>query len=97
MNKLAFEWALAVRDIHTTTDLSDATGISRQTLTQIRNQVKEASQESAEQIRRTLQLTSEEYRDIFPMQAEITAVKEKYLHGETHADMSTFYKKEGVK
>lgn len=79
MNKVAFEIALAVRDIHTTVQLSDITGISRQTLTLIRDQKKEASQESAEQIRRTLQLSPAEYSEIFPMQAEITAVKEKYL------------------
>lgn len=97
MNKVAFEIALAVRDIHTTVQLSDVTGISRQTLTLIRDQKKEASQESAEQIRRTLDLSPAEYSEIFPMQSEITAVKEKYLHGETHAGTTTFYTKEGVK
>ena len=85
MNKVAFEIALANRDIHTTVQLSDITGISRQTLAAIRNNVSEASQESAEQIRRTLQLTPAEYSEIFPMQSEITAVKEKYLKGSTHA------------
>ena len=85
MNKVAFEWALAERGIHTTTDLSDRTGISRQTLTPIRNEQIEASQETAEQIRRALNLTREEYSAIFPMQAEITAVKEKYYGGSTHA------------
>ena len=85
MNKVAFEIALANRDIHTTVRLSDITGISRQTLAAIRNNVSEASQESAEQIRRTLQLTPAEYSEIFPMQSEITAVKEKYLKGSTHA------------
>ena len=85
MNKVAFEIALANRDIHTTVQLSDITGISRQTLAAIRNNVSEASQESAEQIRRTLQLTPAEYSEIFPMQSEITAVKEKYLKGSTNA------------
>lgn len=85
LNKVAFEIALANRDIHTTVQLSDITGISRQTLAAIRNNVSEASQESAEQIRRTLQLTPEEYSEIFPMQSEITAVKEKYLKGSTNA------------
>ena len=85
MNKVAFEIALANRDIHTTVQLSDITGISRQTLAAIRNNVSEASQESAEQIRRTLQLTPAEYSEIFPMQSEITTVKEKYLKGSTHA------------
>lgn len=85
MNKVAFEIALANRDIHTTVQLSDITGISRQTLAAIRNNVSEASQESAEQIRRTLQLTPAEYSEIFPMQSEITAVKEKYLKGSTYA------------
>ena len=81
MNKVEFEIALANRDIHTTVELSDITGISRQTLTAIRNNVGEASQESAEQIRRELHLTNEEYKAIFPMQAEITGVKEYYLLG----------------
>lgn len=85
LNKVAFEIALANRDIHTTVQLSDITGISRQTLAAIRNNVSEASQESAEQIRRTLQLTPAEYSEIFPMQSEITAVKEKYLKGSTNA------------
>ena len=78
MDKVAFEIALAVRDIHTTAQLSDITGISRQTLAAIRNQIKEASQESAEQIRNDLHFTPEEYAQIFTMQAEITAVKDKY-------------------
>lgn len=85
MNKVAFEIALANRDIHTTVQLSDITGISRQTLAAIRNNISEASQESAEQIRRTLELTPAEYSEIFPMQSEITAVKEKYLKGSTNA------------
>lgn len=85
LNKVAFEIALANRDIHTTVQLSDITGISRQTLAAIRNEVSEASQESAEQIRRTLELTPAEYSEIFPMQSEITAVKEKYLKGSTNA------------
>lgn len=87
MNKVEFEIALAVRDIHTTAQLSDITGISRQTLAVIRNQKTEASQESAEQIRHTLDLTSDEYSKIFPMQAEITAVKEKYLTGSSTANV----------
>jgi transcriptional regulator with XRE-family HTH domain len=87
MDKVAFEIALAVRDIHTTAQLSDITGISRQTLAAIRNQKTEASQESAEQIRRTLDLASDEYSKIFPMQAEITAVKEKYLRGTSTANV----------
>lgn len=86
MDKVAFEIALAVRDIHTTAQLSDITGISRQTLAAIRNQIKEASQESAEQIRNALKFTPEEYAQIFPMQAEITAVKEKYYRREALAD-----------
>ena len=81
MNKVEFEIALANRNIHTTMELSDITGISRQTLTAIRNNIGEASQESAEQIRLTLKLSNKEYIGIFPMQAEITAVKEKYLLG----------------
>lgn len=85
LNKVSFEIALANRDIHTTVQLSDITGISRQTLAAIRNEVSEASQESAEQIRRTLELTPAEYSEIFPMQSEITAVKEKYLKGSTNA------------
>lgn len=87
MNKVEFEIALAVRDVHTTAQLSDITGISRQTLAAIRNQKTEASQESAEQIRRTLDLTADEYSKIFPMQAEITAVKEKYLTGASTANV----------
>ena len=86
MDKVAFEIALAVRDIHTTAQLSDITSISRQTLAAIRNQIKEASQESAEQIRNALHFTPEEYAQIFPMQAEITAVKEKYYRREVLAD-----------
>lgn len=85
MNKIKFEIALAVRGISTTVQLSDITGISRQTLAAIRSEQKEASQESAEQIRRTLELSPDEYAGIFPMQAEITAVKEKYMGGQTHA------------
>lgn len=81
MNKVEFEIAMANRGIHTTMELSDITGISRQTLTAIRNNVGEASQESAEQIRKELHLSDEEYIKIFPFQAEITAVKEKYLLG----------------
>lgn len=81
MNKVEFEIALANRNIHTTRELSDITGISRQTLTAIRSNIGETSQESAEQIRLTLKLSNKEYIDIFPMQAEITAVKEKYLLG----------------
>lgn len=81
MNKVKFEIVLANRGIHTTTELSDITGISRQTLTVIRNNIGEASQESAEQIRIALRLSNKEYIEIFPMQAEITAVKEKYLLG----------------
>ena len=86
MDKVAFEIALAARGIHTTAQLSDITGISRQTLAAIRNQIKEASQESAEQIRNALQFTPEEYAQIFPMQAEITAVKEKYYRWEAFAE-----------
>ena len=78
MNCTEFEIALAVRGIHTTIALSDKTGISRQTLTPIRRGDREPTQETAEQIRRTLELTSDEYAAIFPLQAEITAVKERY-------------------
>lgn len=78
MNRTEFEIALAVRGIRTTTALSDKTGISRQTLTPIRRGSNEATQEVAEQIRRTLELTADEYAAIFPLQAEITAVKERY-------------------
>ena len=81
MNKTYFEIALAGRGVHTTTALSDLTGISRQTLTRIRSGNEEASQESAEQLRIMLKLTNEEYKNIFPMQAEITGVREKYLYG----------------
>lgn len=78
MNGTAFEVALALRGIHTTAALSDITGISRQTLTPLRLGRKDPSQETAEQIRRSLLLSDDEYREIFPMQAEITAVKERW-------------------
>ena len=64
MNKVRFEIALALRDIHTTIELSNITGISRQTLSAIRNESVEASQESAEQIRKTLDLSDNEYAQI---------------------------------
>lgn len=78
MNSQAFEIALAERGIHTTKNLSDVAGISRQTLTPIRLGKREPSQETAEQIRNALRLSNEEYRQIFPYQSEITAVKEKW-------------------
>ena len=78
MNSQAFEIALAERGIHTTTKLSDVVGISRQTLTPIRLGSREPSQETAEQIRNALQLTPQEYADIFPLQAAITAARDKY-------------------
>ena len=83
MEKVNLEIALAVRGIHTTQDFSDAVGISRQTLGPIRGGLKEATQEVAEQIRNGLHLTEEEYKQIFPWQAEITAVKERYGYGKT--------------
>ena len=62
--------------------LAEAVGISRQTLTPIRNGHKEATVETAEQIRNALGLTNEEYSQIFPWQSEITAVKERYNNGQ---------------
>ena len=81
MNRTAFEIALAVRGIHTTVDLSDAVGLSRQTLTPIRHGLKEATTEIAEQIRNRLQLSKREYEDIFPLQAEITEARDRYAKG----------------
>ena len=78
MNSQAFEIALAERGIHTTKKLSDIVGISRQTLTPVRLGTKEPSQETAEQIRKALELSELEYRTIFPLQAAITAVKERW-------------------
>ena len=78
MEKVNLEIALATRGIHTTKAFSDAVGISRQTLTPIRNGHKEATVETAEQIRNALGLTNEEYAQIFPWQSEITAVKERW-------------------
>ena len=82
MNRTSLEIALAVRGIHTTQVFSDAVGISRQTLGPIRNGHKEATVETAEQIRNALGLTNEEYSQIFPWQSEITAVKERYNNGQ---------------
>ena len=82
MNRTSLEIALAVRGIHTTQAFSDAVGISRQTLGPIRNGYKEATVETAEQIRNALGLTNEEYSQIFPWQSEITAVKERYNNGQ---------------
>ena len=76
MNKVAFEIALANRGIHTTTALSNAVGISRQTLTPIRNGKAEATQEVAEQIAKALLFTADEFYDIFPMQWIIHCVRE---------------------
>ena len=81
MNRTAFEIALASRNIHTTVDLSERVGISRQTLTPIRHGLKEATPEVAEQIRNSLKLTDYEYKTIFPLQAEITAARERYAKG----------------
>ena len=78
MNRTEFEIALALRGIHTTKALSDRVGISRQTLAPIRAGLREPTQEVAEQIKRTLSLEWDEYESIFPMQAEITAVRAKY-------------------
>ena len=78
MNSQAFEIALAERGIHTTKNLSDVVGISRQTLTPIRLGKREPSQETAEQIRNALGLSELEYRTIFPFQAAVTAVRDKY-------------------
>ena len=78
MNSQAFEIALAQRGIHTTKKLSDIVGISRQTLTPVRLGTKEPSQETAEQIRNALDLSELEYRTIFPFQAAVTAVRDKY-------------------
>lgn len=78
MEKINLEIALAVRGIHTTKAFSDAVGISRQTLGPIRGGLKEATVETAEQIRKALRLTNEEYTQIFPWQSEITAVKERW-------------------
>lgn len=78
MNNTAFEIALALRGIHTTRDLSDLVGISRQTLAPIRRGDREPTQETAEQIRNALRLSDKEYTQIFPYQSEITAVKERW-------------------
>ena len=78
MEKINLEIALAVRGIHTTKAFSDAVGISRQTLAPIRAGRKEATVETAEQIRNALGLANEEYSQIFPWQSEITAVKERW-------------------
>ena len=78
MNNTAFEIALALRGIHTTARLSDIVGISRQTLTKIRLGHKDPSQETAEQIRNALELSPDEYANIFPLQAAITAARDKY-------------------
>lgn len=78
MEKVNLEIALATRGIHTTKAFSDTVGISRQTLAPIRNGLKEATVETAEQIRNALRLTNEEYSQIFPWQSEITAVKERW-------------------
>lgn len=78
MEKVNLEIALAVRGIHTTKAFSDTVGISRQTLAPIRAGHKEATVETAEQIRKALGLTNEEYSQIFPWQSEITAVKERW-------------------
>ena len=78
MNGTAFEVALALRGIHTTAALSDITGISRQTLTPLRFGRKDPSQETAEQIRNALELSPDEYANIFPLQATITAARDKY-------------------
>lgn len=82
MNRTQLEIALAKRGIHTTTDFADKVGITRQTLTPIRHGIREATQEVAEQIRRTLELSDNEYRNIFPMQAKITKAREQYMKGE---------------
>ena len=81
MNRTAFEIALARRGIHTTVDLSERVGISRQTLTPIRHGRVEASVEVAEQIRKNLQLSDEEYTSIFPWQAKITEAKANMYKG----------------
>ena len=78
MNGTAFEVALALRGIHTTGALSDITGISRQTLGPIRFGRKDPSQETAEQIRNALELSPDEYANIFPLQAAITSARDKY-------------------
>ena len=78
MEKVNLEIALATRGIHTTKAFSDAVGISRQTLGPIRAGLREASVDTAEQIRNALGLTNEEYSQIFPWQSEITAVKERW-------------------
>ena len=76
MNKVAFEIALANRGIHTTTALSNAVGISRQTLTPIRNEKAEPTQEVAEQIAKALLFTDGEFYNIFPAQWIIHCVRE---------------------
>ena len=76
MNKIAFEIALANRGIHTTTALSNAVGISRQTLAPIRAGHKEATVETAEQIAKALLFTDDEFYSIFPTQWIIHCVRE---------------------
>ena len=76
MNKVAFEIALANRGIHTTTALSNAVGISRQTLTPIRAGVKEPTQETAQHIAKALKFTDKEFYDIFPAQWLIYRIKD---------------------
>ena len=75
MEKINLEIALAQRGIHTTKAFSDAVGISRQTLAPIRAGVKEATQETAEQIAKALAFTDNEFYDVFPTQYVIRAVK----------------------
>lgn len=76
MNKVKFEIALAERGIHTTTALSNITGISRQTLTPIRLGSRDATVEIAEQISKALKFTPDEYTNIFTWQSMVTAARD---------------------
>lgn len=82
LEKINLEIALAQRGIHTTKDFSDAVGISRQTLAPIRAGVKQATQEVAEQIAKSLNFTDEEFYDVFPTQYTIRLVRDgSYISG----------------
>ena len=81
MNKTAFEIALAARNIHTTIDLSDLCGINRNTLTFIRSGKKEPTQAIAEHIAKALHFSMNEFKEIFPLQAEIYCVKMRFIEG----------------
>ena len=81
MNKTAFELALAARGIHTTRELSDVCGINRVTLAGIRSGRHDATQAIAEHIAKALHFSMNEFKEIFPLQAEIYCVKMRFIEG----------------